>query len=210
MPKNKAKEEEKELGTETENEEAAEAPVEIVEGQVVADTDTAAEAVEQLTEAEPETSEIELLREELAKAQAKADEHLDGWQRSAADFANYKRRMEREHAQNQQRVTANAIIKYLEIFDDLDRAIKNRPQTGEAAGWAEGIELVYRKFHAFLEAEGVEMIESEGQAFDPNKHEAISQEDHPEFDSGQIIGVVQQGYRMGDRVLRPARVRVAR
>jgi molecular chaperone GrpE len=177
-----------------------------VDAEVIADDDPVAEE----PETEPEKSEVERLQEELAQAQAKADEHLDGWQRAAADFANYKRRMAREQAQTQQRATANAIIKYLEIFDDLDRAIKNRPQTGEAASWAEGIELVYRKFHAFLDAEGVEMIESEGQEFDPNKHEAISQEDNPDFESGQIIGVVQQGYRMGDRVLRPARVRVAR
>jgi molecular chaperone GrpE len=202
MPEDKAKEEEQEL--QIENEESAETPVEFVEAEVIADEELAAEEIGQ------EKSEVEILKEELAQVQAKADENLDGWQRSAADFANYKRRVTREQAQNQQRATANAIIKYLEIFDDLDRAIKNRPQTGEVSSWTEGIELVYRKFQAFLEAEGVEMIDSEGQEFDPNLHEAISQEDNPDFDSGQIIGVVQQGYRMGDRILRPARVRVAR
>ena len=62
----------------------------------------------------------------------------------------------------------------------------------------------------FLEADGVTPIIAEGQFFDPTLHEAISQEDHPDYESGQIIGVVQQGYRLGDRVLRPARVRVAR
>jgi molecular chaperone GrpE len=106
--------------------------------------------------------------------------------------------------------TANVIKRYLEIFDDLERAIKNRPQSDEASRWAEGIELVYRKFLTYLENEGVQLIEAEGQFFDPNQHEAISHEDHPELESGQVIEVVQQGYRLDNRVLRPARVRVAR
>lgn len=158
----------------------------------------------------PTVSEVEALKEELSKAQAKANEYLEGWQRSAADFSNYKRRIEREQAQNQQLATANVIKRFLEIFDDLERALKNRPQNPEFDQWAEGIELVYRKFLSYLESEGIQPIEAEGQFFDPNLHEAISQEDHPELESGRIISVVQQGYRLGDRVLRPARVRVAR
>ena len=76
--------------------------------------------------------------------------------------------------------------------------------------WAEGVELTYRKLMNFLEADGVSQIIAEGQFFDPTLHEAISQEDLAGYESGQIIGVVQQGYRLGDRILRPARVRVAR
>jgi molecular chaperone GrpE len=153
---------------------------------------------------------LEALQEELAQTNAKANEYLEGWQRSMADFSNYKKRIEREQAQNQQLATANVIKRYLELFDDLERALKNRPKEAEAANWAEGVELIYRKFLAYLENEGVQLIEVDGQFFDPNLHEAISHEDHPELESGQIIGVVQQGYRLGDRVLRPARVRVAR
>jgi molecular chaperone GrpE len=162
------------------------------------------------TEAAPALVEIASLKEELAKSQAKAAEYLDGWQRSAADFSNYKRRIEREQTLNQQLASASVIKRFLEIFDDLERALKNRPQSGEASGWANGIELVYRKFLTYLETEGVQTIEAEGHSFDPNLHEAISQEDHPGLESGQIIGIVQQGYRLGDRVIRPARVRVAR
>lgn len=178
-------------------------PEETLQSEMAPETTTAvAEA--------PTLSEVETLKEELSKAQAKANEYLEGWQRSAADFSNYKRRIEREQAQNQQLVTANVIKRFLEIFDDLERALKNRPQNPEFDQWVEGIELVYRKFLSYLETEGIQPIETEGQFFDPNLHEAISQEDHPELESGRIIGVVQQGYRLGDRVLRPARVRVAR
>jgi len=155
-------------------------------------------------------TELESLKEELSQAQAKANEYLDGWQRAMAEFSNYKKRIEREQTQAQQWATANVIKRYLELFDDLERALKNRPQDNETARWAEGVELIYRKFLNYLENEGVQLIETEGQFFDPNLHEAISQEDHPELESGQIIAVVQQGYRLGERVLRPARVRVAR
>ena len=155
-------------------------------------------------------AEVEALKEELTQAQAKASEYLDGWQRAMADFANYRKRIEREQAQSQQLATVNVIKRYLELFDDLERALKNRPPDGEAARWAEGVELIYRKFLTYLESEGVQLIEAEGLFFDPNLHEAISQEDHPGLESGQVIGIVQQGYRLGERVLRPARVRVAR
>lgn len=154
--------------------------------------------------------DLEQLQAELDEAKAKASEYLDGWQRAMAEFANYKKRIEREQTLNQHMAKANVIKHFLDIFDDLDRALKNRPEAGDAGGWVDGIELINRKFLTYLQNEGVEPIEAEGQFFDPNLHEAISQEDHADLESGQIIGVVQQGYRLGDRVLRPARVRVAR
>jgi len=91
----------------------------------------------------------------------------------------------------------------------MDRAIKMRPASGEATAWAEGMELVYRKMVNLVEASGVTRMQVEGD-FDPNRHEAITHEDSPDHQSGQIIEVVQQGYLIGDRVLRPALVRVAR
>lgn len=158
-------------------------------------------------------AEIENLRQALAEAQthaAQANEYRDGWQRALADYSNYKRRVERDQAQAQQNATANVLRRYLEIIDDLERALSNRPLEGEAGKWAGGLELIYRKFTNFLEVEGVTPILAEGLLFDPNLHEAIVQEDSPQHESGQVIGVVQQGYRLGERVLRPARVRVAR
>lgn len=154
--------------------------------------------------------ELEALKAELEEARQKANENLDSLQRLMAEFSNYKRRIERDQAQSVQIATANAVRRYLDIADDLERALRNRPQEGEGARWAEGIELVYRKLLSAFESDGVEMIQAEGQSFDPSQHEAISQEDSPEHESGAVIGVVQAGYRIGERVLRPARVRVAR
>jgi len=147
---------------------------------------------------------------ELVEAQAKAQEYLDGWQRERADFFNYKRRVERELTQNAQNALGNALRRYLDIADDLERALRNRPQEGDGASWANGIDLIYRKLISAFEADDIKPIETEGAFFDPALHEAISQEDHSELESGRIIGVVQTGYMMGERVLRPARVRVAR
>lgn len=154
--------------------------------------------------------EVEQLKKELEETRSKADEYLDGWQRSRAEFANYKKRMDRDQAQVHQAAAGSIIKRYLEILDDLDRALKNRPQNGDGAGWAAGIDLIYRKFQAILEAEGVKVMEAEGKIFDPNMHEAISQSEVPGYESGQIVEVIQKGYMLGERVLRPALVRVAK
>ena len=153
--------------------------------------------------------EVEILKNEIEILQQKSEEYLDGWQRERAEFANYKKRMERERQQLQDNIAGNIIRKYLEILDDLELALQNQPADGNGASWAEGIELVYRKFLSALEAEGVLPMEVAGQQFDPNLHEAISQEPNEEMESGQIIEVVRNGYLIGERVLRPATVRVA-
>ena len=152
------------------------------------------------------------LRSELDQALVKANEYLSGWQRERAEFINYKKRIEREQSQGGQNAFGNAIRRYLDIADDLARALKdkNRPLEGNGAIWAEGIDLIHRKMVAAFEADGVKMIDAKGKFFDPNMHEAISHEDSPEHESGQIIDVVQPGYTLGDRLIRPARVRVAR
>jgi molecular chaperone GrpE len=153
---------------------------------------------------------IDGLKSELAEAQAKADEYLDGWQRSRAEFANFRKRIERDQATANQVATGNVVKRFIDVVDDLDRALKNSPKDEEGANWAGGIELIYRKLLTNLENEGVQVIQAEGQNFDPSLHEAISQEDHPDLESGQVIATVSQGYILGERVLRPARVRVAR
>jgi molecular chaperone GrpE len=158
---------------------------------------------------EVELSEAETLREEIDLLQQQSNEYLDGWQRERAEFTNFKKRKERESQQLQHNITGNITRKYLEIIDDLERALQNQPEEGEGASWAEGIELVYRKFKTALESEGVVPMQVEGQQFDPNLHEAISQEPSEEFESGQIIEVLRSGYMIGERVLRPASVRIA-
>lgn len=164
---------------------------------------------EQPVEAEP-PDPVSILKNELAETQAKANEYLDGWQRARADFSNYKKRVEREQSQIYQNAAGSILKRYLGIVDDLERALKNRPQDGDGAAWADGIELIYRKLLSILESEGIQPMDAEGKAFDPNLHEAIMSEESNEHESGQIIEVLQQGYMLGDKVLRPAMVRVAR
>jgi molecular chaperone GrpE len=160
-------------------------------------------------EEEVEASEIELLQAEIDGLRQQSQEYLDGWQRERAEFANYKKRKEKESQQLQTNISGNIIRKYLDIVDDLERALQNRPEDGEGASWANGIELIYRKFLSALEAEGVVPMEVKGQQFDPNLHEAISQEPNDEYESGQIIEVLRNGYLIGERVIRPASVRIA-
>lgn len=172
----------------------------------------------QSKEGEPTTAEnqqalladLEALRAELEEVKSQNKEYFEGWQRERADFLNYKRRIEREQAQLVQSLTGSILKKYLPVLDDMERALANIPKDNEAALWAEGIELIYRKLSGILESEGLQRIPAESEMFDPNRHEAISSEESAEHESGEIIEVVQQGYTIGDRVLRPAKVRVAR
>lgn len=157
-----------------------------------------------------ETQVVQELQQELADARQKADEYLEGWQRARAEFANYKKRVDREQSQAHQMAAGSILKRYLPIVDDLERALKNRPQSAEGAVWAEGIELIYRKMLALLESEGVTQMQVEGAPFDPNLHEAVMMEDSDRHESGQVTEVLQQGYLIGDKVLRPAMVRVAR
>ncbi len=166
--------------------------------------DEAAEAIQTATE-----EDVETLKNDLRTWQDKANEYLDGWQRARADYTNYKRRIERDQAQMVQNAAANTIRRFLEVIDDLELALKNTPADGDGAAWADGVELIYRKLKTILDAEGVSTIEADGEFFDPTQHEAITHEPHPEVESGRVIAVVKQGYRLGDRVLRPAQVRVA-
>ena len=154
--------------------------------------------------------EYEDLLQELEEWKVKSEEYLDGWQRARAEFANYKKRVERDQAQAYQMAAANIYKDFLDVLDDLERALKDRPEGDEVAVWASGIQLIYRKLLTILEADGVTVMEAENQFFDPNIHEAISSEDNDNYESGQIIEVLKQVYFVGDKVLRPALVRVAK
>mgnify|MGYP005855536099 CR=1 FL=1 len=154
-------------------------------------------------------SEYDALQKELEDARKQAADNFDGWQRERADLANYRRLVERDQALLTQNIQGELIKKFLPIQDDLERALKICPPHGEGKDWAEGVALILRKLNAILESYNVERISADGE-FDHNLHEAISLEESSDHPSGQIIEVVEQGYKIGDRVLRPARVRVAK
>lgn len=151
-------------------------------------------------------AEMESLTHQLHEAEARAAEYKDGWARAQADFQNYKKRLERDNELTYVTMKGDIIKKILPVLDDLERALQNR-SAGDA--WANGIELIARKLQTVLENEGIKRIEAEGVEFDPNFHEAISHEPADGVKSGFVIAVVQNGYMLGERVIRPAMVRVA-
>ncbi|MGB8982479.1 MAG: nucleotide exchange factor GrpE [Anaerolineales bacterium] len=166
-----------------------------------------AEAVATSEDMEHLSAEIESLKKQLAEAESKASEYKDSWLRSQAEFQNYRKRLERDHEMMYAAMKGDIVKKVLPVLDDLERALQNRSADDP---WASGIELVARKFQNILESEGIKKMEAVGTEFDPNFHEAISHEPADGAQSGYVIGVVQNGYMLGERVIRPALVRVAR
>ncbi|MCJ7701000.1 MAG: nucleotide exchange factor GrpE [Anaerolineales bacterium] len=152
---------------------------------------------------------LELVQVAWNTSETKAAEYLDGWQRAKAEFANYKKRVIRDREQNDKDAIGKVVTKYLSAVDDLERALKEKPENEDTAAWANGIELIYRKLVTSLENDGVIPMKVDGEMFDPNRHEAIAQLESKDHESGQIIDVIQTGYMIGERVLRPARVCIA-
>lgn len=165
-----------------------------------------AEGVVTSTDVEQLSAEIESLKKQLAEAESKTSEYKDNWLRSQAEFQNYRKRIDRDSELRYITLKGDIVRKVLPVLDDLERALQNRSADDP---WASGIELIARKFQNILESEGIKRIEASGVEFDPNFHEAISHEPADGAQSGYIIGVVQNGYMIGERVIRPALVRVA-
>lgn len=150
------------------------------------------------------------LQSELEEIRSQAEEYLDGWQRARAEFANYKKRIQKEREESRSFITAEILSKYITVVDDFERALSDRPSNGASDAWAEGVDMIYRKLKTILESEGVEEFSPEGEIFDPNFHEAIGFEESDDHDEGMIFQVIQPGYKIGERVIRPAIVRVAK
>jgi molecular chaperone GrpE len=155
-------------------------------------------------------AEIEALKAQLAEAQAKADEYLAGLQRERAEFTNYRRRTAEEREQMLGLAGEDLIRKVLGLADDFDRAIEARPDSIAEEAWFEGIEAIDRKLRLLLESEGVSAIDAEpGKPFDPREHEAIANVPGSGQPDGAIVEEIRRGYRLRDRVIRPALVAVA-
>jgi len=162
------------------------------------------------TEAELLRTELERLQKELDEARAQAAGYLDGWQRAQAEFSNYRKRQEADRQQQVQMSNAGLIGRILPVLDDLERAIQTLPPGLQSLTWIEGVLLIKRKLELVLESQGVRPIEVAGCMFDPLYHEAVSYEEAPGYEDGQVIAEVQRGYMLGERVIRAALVRVAR
>jgi molecular chaperone GrpE len=149
------------------------------------------------------------LQAQLAEALAKSAENLEGWQRSRAEFINYRKRVEKEREEVYQLAAVDTLRKLLPVLDDFDRAVTNVPSDLADHDVIKGFNLIYRKLMSLLENSSVKQVNPVGEAFDPALHEAIGQDDNASVPSGHVTAVLQKGYVFGDRVLRPALVRVA-
>jgi molecular chaperone GrpE len=180
-----------------------------------ANGDSAVEVTEEISE---EAKLITQLREELAAAQAKADDYLDKLQRSAAEFQNSRRRLEAQQADEIERANGALVRRLLPVLDDLELAFQNVPSelqaaeaneaTAQQVAWLQGFRQIRKKLFDLLVDQGLSLIDTSGE-FDPNQHEAIGSEPSESVPSGHIIAEVRAGYMHKGRVLRPALVRVA-
>ena len=152
---------------------------------------------------------VEQLSAQLEIAKSLAAEHLATLQRTAADFANFKRRTAEDRERELGLASELLLRKLLAVADDFDRALDAMPADLKGVGWIEGIVLLDRKLRALLESEGVTPIESVGRAFDPREHEAIASVPETGRPDGEVVDEIQRGYRVRERVLRPALVAVA-
>jgi molecular chaperone GrpE len=145
----------------------------------------------------------------LADAQRERDDYYDRWMRKAAEFDNYRRRIERERREQADQSVLDMLQELLLIVDDFDRALTvDAGEGGEA--YRKGIELIHAKFYDLLKKFNVHPIEALGADFDPNVHQAVMQESSPDHREGEVIGELRKGYMIGDRLLRPAMVKVAK
>src|SRR5918911_209116 len=148
--------------------------------------------------------------QQLEEERKKSAEYMDNWRRSAAEFSNYKKRVEKERGEYTQFANALLLTKLLDVMDGFDAAFKAVPPQFQKEPWVEGVRLVEQKLRRVLESEGVKPMEAEGKDFDPNFHEDMHYEVIPGQPEGRVVSEFQRGYMLGDRVLRPSRVKVAK
>jgi len=151
-----------------------------------------------------------LVGERLAQEQVKTEEANTRWQRTQADFANYKRRNEQEREQQGRFANLVLVSELLPVLDDLDRAMVTIPETVQGLPWTDGLRLVDRNLRGTLEKQGLKPIEAVGAKFDPMLHEAIIHEESPDHADDEVIAELRRGYMLHDRVVRPTLVKVAK
>lgn len=174
----------------------------------VAEAEAAADAETEVPEPLPDDPEA--LKSLVQKQQAKAEEYLDRWRRARADFANFRKRNDREREEVVQFANSVLVNKILPILDDFERAAATLPSNLSHLTWVDGVFLIHRKLEWTLQAEGLEPIEAVGKAFDPMVHEAVAYEPSDDHEEGTVLAELQRGYTLHDRVIRPALVKVAR
>lgn len=154
---------------------------------------------------------VEELEKQVAEKDALAQEFIAKYRQAAGEFDEARIRLKREIAKDVERARREVLSEVLEVLDNLDRAVESGAKATSVEGVLTGVDMVRRQFIGKLEGLGVTRIEADAQPFDPTVHEAISTvpAQTPEQD-GRVVGVIRQGYRIGDEVLRPAAVAVAK
>jgi molecular chaperone GrpE len=160
--------------------------------------------------ATPASPDAAGLQEQLAQAQLQAAEYRDNWLRAIADLSNARKRMQRETDEVRASASERILERLLPVVDDVERAFANVPTDQADSDWVNGFRMIQRKLWGLLESEGVSTVPAAGLPFDPGIHYAITHEEAEGFEDGQIIAEVAPGYRLNDKVLRPAMVRVAK
>ncbi|MFC1957250.1 nucleotide exchange factor GrpE [Chloroflexota bacterium] len=161
---------------------------------------------EQASKVEPEVTEqedVEGLKQALAQEKGKGESYLGNWQRTQADFVNYKRRSEQEKEEISKFANSVLILNLLPVLDDLERAFTSIPPNLAKLSWVDGIRLIEQKLRASLEMHGLSLIKAIGEPFDPKLHEAAM---HGKGKEGIVIQELQKGYKLHDRVIRPTMV----
>ena len=141
----------------------------------------------------------------LVDDHARADQYLANWQRAQADLSNFRKRVEQEREDLIRQANAGVISSILPVLDDLERALANVEPRLVGLTWIDGVRLVYHRLRSVLESHGVVTIDAIGKEFDPREHEAML---YGEGDEGIVVGELQKGYKLHERLLRPALVRV--
>jgi molecular chaperone GrpE len=145
---------------------------------------------------------------ELADLQRERDDYKDRWLRKGAEFDNYRKRVERERREQADQAVVDLLQELLLVVDDFDRALTVGGDEGGA--YRKGVELIHGKLHDLLRKQGVKAMDVLGADFDPNVHMAVMHEESPDHREGEVIGELQKGYMLHDRLLRPAMVKVAK
>jgi molecular chaperone GrpE len=145
---------------------------------------------------------------ELADLQRERDDYKDRWLRKGAEFDNYRKRVERERREQADQAVVDLLQELLLVVDDFDRALTVGGDEGGA--YRKGVELIHGKLHDLLRKQGIKAMDVIGADFDPNVHMAVMHEESPEHREGEVIGELQKGYMLNDRLLRPAMVKVAK
>ena len=150
---------------------------------------------------------VENLKKDISEEKSKAEKYLCNWQLAEADFRNYKKRTDQERSEIARNTIGGIICNILPVLDDFELALKNIPKEKKDMPWLEGIRLIKQKLFSILEIQGMSVMDALGQDFDPVYHDAVGYSDG---EDGKVVEIVRTGYKLNDRILRPAMVIVGK